>query len=140
MASYPCAGLLTMWWKIEYIIYKWSLNLIVDIHWHVFFLPYDQQISNEGWFCWSKSKIKFYVILWLPQKLVTENPNKSLIQNLWEKNYTWHVNIKHIKDKIFIVGQYTIAHIVQFFIQYHENEDKNNINHPPSQFLTVEWQ
>ena len=49
-----------------------------------FFLPDDQQISNEGWFYRLRSK-KSYGILWLPQKVLTKNTKKAQIRNLWEK-------------------------------------------------------
>ena len=38
-----------------------ELGLLIDID-ICFFLPDDQQIENEGWFCRSKSKYKVYVI------------------------------------------------------------------------------
>ena len=114
-----------MWWKVECLFgninYDYSLTLIVDRNLHMFYLPVYQQIENECWFCWSKLKIKLYVILWLPRKIVTKNTKKSLIQNLWENIDTWHFNIKHGKYKVIIIFQYTISHNVNFFVQYQKN-------------------
>ena len=93
----PSLLVLTCWKRDDKLIFfgniidGCSLTSIVDIHWHVFFLPVDQKISNEGWFCWLKMITKLYVILWMPRKIVTENTKKSLIRNLWEK--WWYMKI-----------------------------------------------
>ena len=68
---------MTNWMFFGKIIDECSLTLIVYRHWYVFFLPDDQQIANEGWLCWLKSKNDVYGIIWLPQKIVTENTKKS---------------------------------------------------------------
>ena len=49
-----------------------ELGLLIDIGMY-FFLPDDQKIANEGWFCRSKYKYKRCGIILLPQNIVTEN-------------------------------------------------------------------
>ena len=60
MVSYTCLELLTMWWQIdsffrELMMSVVELGLLIDVNMY-FFLPDDQQIANEGWFCRSESK------------------------------------------------------------------------------------
>ena len=72
-------NVMTNWKKIKEqimsIFHIWFL-IYIDM---CFFLSDDQQIANEGWFCRSKSKYEWYVILWLNQKTVTGNTKKAQI-------------------------------------------------------------
>ena len=61
-----------------------ELGLLIDIN-MCFILPDDRNIANEGWFCRSKSQYKRYLILWLPQNIVTENKKAAHIRNIWSK-------------------------------------------------------
>ena len=54
-----------------------QLRLLIDIE-IFYFLPDDQQIADEGWFCRFKSK-KLWNDL-TASKIVTENTNKSQIR------------------------------------------------------------
>ena len=47
-------------------------------------LPNYRQIANEGWFFASRYQYKLYVILWMPQNIVTEMKKTAHIQKLWE--------------------------------------------------------
>ena len=46
-----------------------------------FILLNDRQIANEGWFFAAIYQYKLYVILLLPQNIVTEMKNTAHIQN-----------------------------------------------------------
>ena len=58
-------------------------------------LPDDQKIANEGWFFALIYQNKIYVILWLPQNIVTEIKKTAHIQKWWEilidENSIWQI-------------------------------------------------
>ena len=62
-----------------------ELGLLIDID-MCFFLPDEQQISNEGCFCRSKSKYRSYGILWMPQKLWLKIQRKHRFE-ICDKNW-----------------------------------------------------
>ena len=87
--------------------------LLIDIE--TFFVnPDDQQIANEGCYCWSKPKNEIYGIIWLPQIIVTKNTKKTHIRNLWEKNDRWYFNLNNDKNKNIILVKYKMVHYVHF--------------------------
>ena len=57
-----------------------------------------------------------------------------MIQYLLENDDKWHIKNIQIKYKIIIIVQYTISFYLAFLVQYHKNDNKNNINYSPSQF------
>ena len=75
--------LLSLCWFVDNVMKIWQFfgkindeyiwTCIVYRNWNVFYLTRWQKIANEGWFCRSNCKNKIYGILWLPQKIVTEN-------------------------------------------------------------------
>ena len=88
-------NVMTNWIFFGKIIDECSLTLIFYRHWRVFFLSDDQQISNEGLLCWSKSKIEVYVIFWLPQKLWQKITRNHWFEICDKTNDTCNFDIKH---------------------------------------------
>ena len=58
-----------------------NLKVLIYIN-MCFIFPNDRLIANEGWFFASVSRYKLYVILWLPQTIVTEMKKTAHIQKL----------------------------------------------------------
>ena len=102
LAFSSCVDLLTTWWQIRrFLEHKWLVKLHKKGFWKnkwwlwitlklfiyinmCFILPTNQQIANEGWFFDLIYQYKLYVILWLPQNIVTEMKKTAHIQKLWE--------------------------------------------------------
>ena len=119
MDSYTCADLLTMWWKIDSFLEKLMMSvvelwLLIDIFVCFSYLM-SKNIKQRVVLLIQKKEI--YGIIWLPQKIVTENTKKAQILNLWEKNDRRHFNLKNIKNKNIIVFQYAMVHYVHFYKQ-----------------------
>ena len=116
------------------IINECSLTLIVYRYWHVFFITWWPTNRKWGVILLTEIENRSLCKSLTASKVVIKNTNKYWFEICEKNNDTWHFNIKHNKCKNTIVVQYKIAHNVHFFVHYHENHNKTNINHLPSRF------
>ena len=78
-------------------------------------------------------EIEVHRILWLPRKFVLEDTTKELIPFFDNNKVIWQFNIKHGKNKIIFVGQWTIADNEPFYL-YYKGKNKNNSNNSSYQY------